>query len=106
MGGKGSGNREGWRNAPHNRMPRNQDQAVDMFEDLFAMPSVDLSDADAVRDRAFEYMELCRRHRSKVLISGMCMALGTTRPEVLAWSHGSRTSLDERFFICSWLSKI
>lgn len=81
-------------NAPNSQRPDNQADTIAMNMELFDMPSIDIGDPDALRQRWFDYQMLCERYGSKILISGFCSAIGVSRPEILNWSAGKRTRLD------------
>jgi hypothetical protein len=97
MGGKGSGPRpHSGSTAPNSQVPANNHESILFSLELLDMPAIDISDPDAMRERAVEYFDLCDRHHSKVLISGLCMALGFTREDLLDWSKGRSHLLEDR----------
>ena len=88
------GNREGWRNSPHNQVPKNNSESIHMVQELITWPTIDLADPAQVVQRFYDYCDLCERYHSKLLISGLCMALSVTRDELVRWSNGKGTRLD------------
>lgn len=80
---------------PNNVVPTNNAEAIDMLTEMLLWDTPDISDANAVATRVSEYFDLCKRHNSKVLISGLCTSLGLTRNELVEWSKGKRTRLTE-----------
>lgn len=77
------------------RAPLTNDGAIDMWLEMYSWPLIDLSDPDAINQRLAEYLDLCKRYNSKPEVSGWCQTIGTTRIEVLDWSKGKRTRLDD-----------
>lgn len=76
-------------------MDRNSD-AIDFSLEMMSWPSIDLSDADAMRQRFNDYLELCRKYNTKPLISGMCAVMGFTRNELTSWAKGNNNNLARR----------
>ncbi|MEC4272944.1 hypothetical protein VJ923_07220 [Adlercreutzia sp. R25] len=94
MGGKGSG---GYRrnalpresnpivqgNDPLNVDPDQNRRAIAFGRALMGLPDVDLSDAPAVEERFFLYLDMCDRHGVRPLVSGIIMALGLGSKQAL-----------------------
>lgn len=83
-------------NGPNSQVPSNNRESIDFVTELMSLPAIDLSDPQAIYNRFEEYTALCARHNSKVIIAGMCSALGFTRQELIDWGNGRNPSLDER----------
>lgn len=88
------GNRDGWRNSPNNQTPKNNSESIHMVQELITWPAIDLTDPKQIADRFSDYCDLCERHHSKLLISGLCLALNVTRDELVKWSNGKGSRLD------------
>ena len=88
------GNREGWRNSPNNQVPKNNSESIRMVQELVTWPAIDLRDPEQIMQRFQDYCDLCERHHSKLLISGLCMSLSVTRDELVRWSNGKGSRLD------------
>lgn len=52
------------------------------------LPRIDLSDADAVRERVNLYFDLCMEHDVRPGVEGLCTALHTTRSTLSRWANG------------------
>ena len=76
--------------------PKKSREAISFVMELYEWPMIDLSDAEAVRQRIHDYYELCEKWDSKLLVSGLCIALGTDRHELQKWSKGKETVLGKR----------
>lgn len=57
------------------------------------MGKIDVSNPIAVRNRIYEYFELCYDHDMKPTVAGMCLAIGRARTTVLGWLAGRRESI-------------
>lgn len=98
MGGKGSGTNPNSHNikGPASIVPETNQDAIGLMEELFSWPMIDLSVAGQIRQRYAEYLDLCKRHNSKPLISGLALAMGTTRSEYMRHAAGKNTALTAR----------
>lgn len=102
MGGKGSGghpnswNRKIGHENPYSKVPENNDAGISFTMELMNLPTFDLGDADALQQRILDYLSMCRRYETKPLISGLCLAIGSNREEVMNWTKGQRNRLAER----------
>lgn len=76
--------------------PKDAAQAIGYVDELFSWPMIDVSDPEAMTQRIHDYHELCQRYKSKLLVSGLCLALGTDREEVQRWSKGQNTGFGKR----------
>lgn len=81
-------------NSPSTQTPRNNRDSIELVRELSRWPTIDPSDPEQLWNRFDEFCELCERHNSKILVSGLCMSFGMSRNEVLDWSKGKRTRLD------------
>lgn len=86
MGGKGSGG--GIRNPEGNPTfkaivePEGVQEGIGFVIELNAMPLVDLSSEDEVRDRITDYLSLCAKWGTKPLVGGLAQALGMNRRDL------------------------
>lgn len=90
MGGKGSG---GYRrnalprdanpivqaNDPCSVDPDQNRRAIAFGKALMDLPDPDLSDAAAIRERFYAYLDMCGEHGVRPLVAGISMALGMSR---------------------------
>lgn len=86
MGGPGSGRKKGSKNRPGTRTmsqqagdprnvePRTLHAAIVFGNILFGLKGPDLSDAEAVERRWFEFMEICDENHVRPMVTGMAMA--------------------------------
>lgn len=102
MGGKGSGghpnswNRKIGKENQYAKVPENNDAGISFTMELMNLPTFDLADPDAFQQRVNDYLLMCKRYESKPLISGLCLAIGSNREEVMNWTKGARNRLSER----------
>lgn len=73
-----------------------EEQSIDFLMELSSFGAIDLSDPDAVRQRYVDYLALCKRYKTKPLISGFCRVMGVSRAELIDWSAGKRTALGDK----------
>jgi hypothetical protein len=52
------------------------------------MPKIDHRDPEQVRQRAYDYMELCAQNDMKPTVNGFCSAIGVSRQTLLNWRTG------------------
>ena len=60
------------------------------------LPRIDLSDAEAVRERVNLYFDLCMEHGVRPGVEGLCTALHTTRQTLSHWANGVKRSGSEQ----------
>ena len=58
-------------NSPNTQTPANNSETLDMIRELIRWPSIDASDPEQLMQRFEDYVDLCERHDSKILVSGM-----------------------------------
>lgn len=68
--------------------------SMDMWLEIFNSPSIDLGDAEALTQRMFDFVTMCKKYNVKPGISAWCQYINCTRQEVIDWSKGKRTRLD------------
>lgn len=73
-----------------------ESESIDFVMAMSSWDSFDLDDADAMKQRYEDYMALCKRYKTKPLISGFCRAMGISRQELIDWGSGRRNRLSER----------
>jgi len=100
MGGPGSGRKKGSKNRPGTRTisqiagdPRNVDpetnRAAIMFgKVLFGLEGPDLSDADAVLARWYQFLDLCAEAEMRPMVTGMAMAFNVPNSHFRAVVYG------------------
>ena len=88
------GNKQGWKNSPYSQQPTTNHMSTLMITEMLDWPAIDPSDARQLRQRFLDYVDLCDRLGSKLLVSGLCTALGFTRDELVRWGNGKSTRLD------------
>lgn len=96
MGGKGSGSKELGERARKARQVSSMtnDMSLDMWMDIYNAPCIDLGDADAIRQRLQDYVDLCKKYNCRPGVGAWCQYIGCTRDEIINWSKGKRTRLD------------
>lgn len=82
-------------NSPNTQTPANNSETISMIRELIRWPTIDPSDPEQLMQRFEDYCDLCERHDSKILVSGMCQSFGMTRNDVMDWAKGKRTRLDK-----------
>lgn len=68
--------------------PSTNASAIDMVMELRSWDVVDLSDAEALQTRIWDYYRLCQKYDTKPLLNGLCMVIGCSRDELMRWSRG------------------
>ena len=68
--------------------------SMDMWLDIYNAPAIDLGDPDAITQRMYDFIDMCKKYEVKPGVGAWCQYLGCTRDEILAWSKGKRTRLD------------
>lgn len=98
MGGKGSGGyrkgSEKWLRNSQQADSATNDVSMDMWLEIYNSPAVDLSSAEAITQRMFDFVEMCKRYNVRPGVGAWCHYLGCTRDEILKWQKGRRTRFD------------
>lgn len=53
-----------------------------------ALPPIDYKDVDDLRDRIYEYFQLCADDDMKPTVKGLCRAIGIARQTIFTWKAG------------------
>lgn len=96
--GKGSGRKN---NLPTATRPVEKSNDVAYAKELFMLPTIDVGDPDAVRDRYFELLELSEKYGRAITIEALSMGFDTTRDEIIRVSKGEKCRLGARLSIAS-----
>lgn len=91
--GKGSGRKN---NFPTATRPVEKSNDVAYAKELFMLPTIDMEDPEAVRDRYFELLELSEKYGRAITIEALSMGFETTREEIVEFSKGERCRLGAR----------
>lgn len=98
MTGRGSGRKN---NFPTATRPVEKSNDVAYARELFMLPTIDMEDPDAVRDRYFELLGLCEKYGRAITIEALSMGFDTTREEIIEVSKGERCRLGARLSVDS-----
>lgn len=106
MGGKGSGNRHPKRvpyeknplmqaKNPREVDPQSNRAAIVFGKALYSltMEELDLSDAEAVEQRFYDFLDLCDEHGLKPMVTGLAMAFGINRSQLTRIGQGDESVL-------------
>lgn len=91
--GRGSGRKN---NFPTATRPVEKSNDVAYAKELFMLPTIDMGDPEAVRDRYFELLELSEKYGRAITIEALSMGFDTTREEIIEVSKGERCRLGAR----------
>lgn len=96
--GKGSGRKN---NLPTATRPVEKSNDVAYAKELFMLPTIDMEDPEAVRDRYFELLELSEKYGRAITIEALSMGFDTTREEIIEVSKGEKCRLGARLSVSS-----
>jgi hypothetical protein len=91
--GRGSGRKS---NFPTATRPVEKSNDVSYAKELFMLPTIDMGDPEAVRDRYFELLELSEKYGRAITIEALSMGFDTTREEIIEVSKGEKCRLGAR----------
>jgi hypothetical protein len=73
---------------PSNVDPTTNHRIIAFGKELLALDAPDYSDAGAMQERFYEYLDLCDRHHVKPMVSSMAQAFGMNRKQL--WGVATR----------------